>query len=418
MSRAEPTARSRSKKTTSARRPARGQPRNRGPIAARLALILVLLIVVVGAAMIYPAIKHGWGWSEVTFRHPWALLLLVVVPAVLWRGTFGEDARTPRLRVGTIVAFGKGPKGWRTWLRDLPGVLRAVAVGFIAIALAQPISLMRPDSTDELGIDIVMVLDLSGSMRAVMDNPSARIQRKPAAVRPTRLDAAKVVIQDFISRRKTDRIGVVVFGKAAYVLSPPTLDYHLLDTLVGKMSLDLIGGSATALGDAIGVAVARLRRSDARSKAVVVLTDGDSNAGSIAPEYAAHLATVVGCRVYTIQMGNGDEVDVQDGVDLFGHPRYVRTRFPVNPELLRKISKLTGGEAYVATDAKGLEKSMHDVLDNLEKTRFEASKSSFQDLFSLILLPAVLLVALDALGRAWLFRRFQSLDINDHTTVL
>ncbi len=132
----------------------------------------------------------------------------------------------------------------------------------------------------------------------------------------------------------------------------------------------------------------------------------DSNAGSIAPEYAAHLATVVGCRVYTIQMGNGDEVDVQDGVDLFGHPRYVRTRFPVNPELLRKISKLTGGEAYVATDAKGLEKSMHDVLDNLEKTRFEASKSSFQDLFSLILLPAVLLVALDALGRAWLFRRF------------
>ena len=172
------------------------------------------------------------------------------------------------------------------------------------------------------------------------------------------------------------------------------------------MTLDLIDGTATALGDAVGVAVARLRRSDARSKAVVLLTDGDSNAGSIAPEYAAHLATVVGCRVYTIQMGNGDEVDVQDGVDLFGNPRYVRRRFPVNPELLREIAKTTGGESYVATDAKGLQKSMHDVLDSLEKTRFEASKASYEDLFALVLLPGVLLVALDALGRAWLFRRF------------
>jgi len=312
------------------------------------------------------------------------------------------------LRVGTVRALATGPKGLRSLFRDLPGILRAVAVAMIAVALAQPISLMRPETTDELGIDIVLVLDLSGSMRAIMDAQPTDLPKRasPKGVRPTRLDVAKSVMQDFISRRKTDRIGVVVFGASAYVLSPPTLDYQLLDTLVGKMTLDLIDGSATAIGDAVGVAVARLRRSDARSKAVVLLTDGDSNSGTIAPEYAAHLATVVGCRVYTIQIGNGDDVDVQDGFDLFGNPRYVQRSFPVNPELLRQISKTTGGEAYVATDAKGLRQSMHAVLDALEKTKFEATQASYEDLFIFFLFPGVLLVAFDALGRAWLLRRF------------
>jgi len=214
------------------------------------------------------------------------------------------------------------------------------------------------------------------------------------------------VIRDFIGRRKTDRIGVVVFGKSAYVLSPPTLDYHLLDTLVDKMSLEIIDGSATAIGDALGVAVARLRRSEARSKAIVLLTDGDSNAGSLAPEYAAHLATVVGAKVYTIQIGNGDDVDVQDGVDLFGQAHYVRAHFAVNPELLKKLASVTGGDAYVATDAQALTTSMHDVLNHLEKTKFEASTASFEDFFPFLLLPGVALVALDALLRALIMRRF------------
>lgn len=377
-------------------------------LTTRLLILAGLQLAVLVGALAYPLAVRGWTWLDVTWRHPYALLLLLLVPFVLWRGTFGEDARVPRLQMGTIHPLARGPQGWRARLRDLPGILRATAMAMLAIALAQPISLMRPESTDELGIDIVLVLDLSGSMRAVMDAPASELPKRvnPKGSRPVRLDVAKLVVQDFIARRKSDRIGVVVFGKAAYVLSPPTLDYQLLDTLVGKMTLDVIDGTATAIGDALGVAVARLRRSDARSKAVVLLTDGDSNAGAIAPEYAAHLATVVGCRVYTIQIGNGDVVDVQDGVDLFGHPRYVQRRFPVNPELLRKIATTTGGEAYVATDAKDLKESMHDVLNALEKTRFEATQATYEDLFVLILLPGVLLVALDALGRAWLLRRF------------
>jgi Ca-activated chloride channel homolog len=190
------------------------------------------------------------------------------------------------------------------------------------------------------------------------------------------------------------------------VLAPPTLDYPLLDALVSKMSLEIIDNTATAIGDAVGTAVARLRRSEARSKTIVLLTDGDSNAGMISPEYSVHLASMVGCRVYTIQIGNGDDVEVQDGFDWLGQPRYRRARFPVNPELLRKMAGDTGGQAYVASDAKGLSESMHDVLNQLEKTRFEASLASFEDLFGLILLPAVLLIGLDAMVRAWLLRRF------------
>jgi len=373
---------------------------------ARAALLVLFTLAVGACAIAYPLFDRQWEWLGVTWQYPRFLFLLLVVPVVFWRGTYGEDDRTPRLRVGTLAPLAAGPRGIRARLRDLPGVVRAFAILLLALAMARPVSASRPDTESESGIDIVVVLDLSGSMRAVFDAPTGAPRLGPIGKRATRLDTAKDVIRDFIGRRKTDRIGVVVFGKSAYVLSPPTLDYHLLDLLVDRMSLEVIDGSATAIGDAVGVATARLRRSDARSKAIVLLTDGDSNAGSIAPEYAGHLATVVGAKIYTIQIGNGDEVEVQDGLDLFGQPHYARARYPVNPELLKKLAADTGGEAYVATDAQALTASMHDVLNRLEKTRFEASTASFEDLFPLLLLPGVALVALDALLRAWVMRRF------------
>jgi Ca-activated chloride channel family protein len=156
----------------------------------------------------------------------------------------------------------------------------------------------------------------------------------------------------------------------------------------------------------VGVAVARLRRSEARSKAIILLTDGDNNAGNIDPDYAAHLANVVGAKIYPIQIGDGDLVEVQDGTDLFGQPRYRQHRFPVNPELLKSIAEKTNGEMYIATDAQGLRDSFHDVLDKLEKTKFEASVATFEDLYRFLLLPGVLMLALDALLRSLILRRF------------
>jgi Ca-activated chloride channel homolog len=245
-------------------------------------------------------------------------------------------------------------------------------------------------------------------MRALMDSASNTPDSHPGekARRLTRLETAKEVILDFIQRRKSDRIGVVVFGRQAYILSPPTLDKSLLFQLVSKIDLDVINGNGTAIGDAVGTAVARLRRSSARSKAIILLTDGDSNAGSIEPEYAAHLAQEQSVRVFTVQIGNGDEVDVANGTDIFGQPVFVRAHFPVNPALLQKISADTGGESFVATDRQALEKSMHTILDRLEKTRFSAQSSTLEDLFQYFLIPFAALIALEAILRVFALRRF------------
>jgi Ca-activated chloride channel family protein len=383
---------------------------NRESLVLRMVVVVVTTAVALVLGASYPVFARGTDWLSASWEHPWFLVALVVVPVLLHRTTFGEDARLPRLRLGTVSPLAGGPVGARVWLRDVPGVLRAVAAGFLIAAMARPVSTLTPDTAQEEGIDVVLVLDLSGSMEAVIENLPPDIAQlappKQRGLRPTRLDAAKAVIRDFISRRKTDRIGVVVFGKAAYVLSPPTLDYHLLDSLVSRMEINLIDGSATAIGDAIGVAVARLRRSHAASKAIVLLTDGDNNSGALSPEYATHLASVVGAKVYTVQIGSGELSQALDGFDLFGQPHYVTKTFPTNPELLRKISKQTGGRAYVATDARALQASLHDVLNQLEKTKFESTVATFEDLYRYLLLPGVLLIALEALLRSFVLRRF------------
>jgi Ca-activated chloride channel family protein len=368
-----------------------------------LATLAVLLF-----ASVWPIAARGEAWLSAKWLVPiWITLpvALVAVGWVVWRMTLGADSRVPRLALPTLAPLLLGPRGLRSKLRDAPGVLRGAAVLLSILALARPQSVLRGENAEERGIDIVIVLDLSGSMRALMDQPSDSVQGGRAA-RLTRLETAKQVILDFVSRRPNDRIGIVVFGKSAYILSPPTLDKTLLAALVSRMSLDVIDGNGTAIGDAVGTAVARLRRSDARSKAIILLTDGDSNAGSIAPDYATRLAQTQGDRIYTVQIGNGDEVDVQNGVDLFGQPQFTHAHFPVNPALLKKMAGDTGGESFVATDRKGLEQSMHSILDHLEKTRFEAQAATMEDLFPFLLIPGVILIALEAIVRLALVRRF------------
>ena len=389
--------------------------------AARIFRVLLGTLFALGLAGLYPLLARAEAWRSAIWTVPilaWlppnarlmalGSVALLVSAVVTWRMTLAADTRTPRMRLAAIAPLVTGPRGFRTRLRDLPGMLRGAALVLGILALGRPQNVLRGDESNERGIDMVVVLDLSGSMRALMDADAPSQTRTPRAPaqRLTRLETAKDVLLDFVSRRKNDRIGVVVFGKAAYILSPPTLDKSLLSTLVSKMELGLIDGNGTAIGDAVGTAVARLRRSNARSKAIVLLTDGDSNAGAIAPDYAAQLAQTQGVKVFTVQIGNGDDVEVQDGVDLFGQPRFVRQRFPVNPDLLRRIASTTGGDAFIATDKRGLEQSMHVILDKLEKTRFEAQAATMEDLFPFLVAPAVLLIALEALVRLVLVRRF------------
>lgn len=375
----------------------------------RALVVAGFTLATLAAGLAYPALARGQELLAAEYQQPWFLLALLLVPAVFVRGIWGEDRRIVRLRVGTLAPLAVGPSGLRVWLRDLPGVLRAVAVGLFALALARPVNTLRPQTTEDEGIDLVLVLDMSGSMQAAMSNVPPDLNRyidpKPPGERPTRLDVAKATIRDFISRRKSDRIGVVIFGASAYVLSPPTLDYQLLDHMVSRMSLKMIDPSGTAIGDAVGVAVARVRRSPAKSKAIVLLTDGDNKGGKISPEDAAELANTVGAKLFTVQIGQGELAEVFQGFS-FGQPVYSREHYPVNPELLKALAQKTGGASYVATDAKALQASFHDVLDRLEKTKLEASITHYEELYGFLLLPGVMLLALDALLRTLLLRRF------------
>jgi Ca-activated chloride channel family protein len=397
----------------------------------RGAMVLLSTIAAIALALVGPVLARGEEWRSAMWTawpgplgpHPstadsvawllragWAVGLvgvLVAIPYLVWRMTLGADARVPRLGLPTVAPLMLGPRGWRTSLRDAPGVLRGAALVLAVLALARPQSVLHGENEEEKGIDIIIVLDLSGSMIATMDEASNGSQGvQDPRHRPTRIDVAKEVLIDFVRRRKTDRIGVVVFAKQAFVLSPPTLDYGLIASLVSRIELGAIDSSKTAIGDAVGTAVARMRRSDARSKAVVLLTDGDSNEGIISPEYSAHLAREEGVRVYTVQIGNGDDVDVLVGTDLFGQPMYERKHFPVNPALLQAMAHDTGGESFIATDRSGLEQSMHSILDHLEKTKFESQAASMEDLFPFLLVPAVVLIAFEALVRLALVRRF------------
>ena len=378
--------------------------------AKRVWTLVLLLVGACLALALYPLLSRGEEWLAADWQQPWFLLGLAALPLVLAFSTYGQDARVPRLRLGTLAAFASGPRGVRVWFRDLPGVLRTVGLAGMVLALARPVNTLRPAESEEEGIDIVVALDLSGSMAASIsnlpNNLTPYMPERPRGVLPTRVDVARAVLRDFIARRRTDRIGVVVFAADAFVLSPPTLDYHLLDSLVAKMDLNLISADGTAIGDALGVSVARLRRSLATTKTVLLLTDGDNKGGKLAPEFAADLAKQVGVKVFTIQIGQGDMAQFQKGFDLFGQPQYVNVPAPTNPALLRDLAKRTGGQAYVASDAKGLQDSVHDVLNTLERTKFDANKASYEELYRYLLLPSVLLIALEALLSAIWLRRF------------
>lgn len=376
----------------------------------RALLLVVLLIVVALIGLAYPLGMKGVDLLRATWQEPYALFGLILLPPILYYSTLGRSARSPRLLLGGLQALKAAPSTLRSSLQDLPGVIRTVSVGLFIVALARPVSVMKPAVSEEQGIDLVVALDLSGSMEAAIENLPEDLKQyigeRPGGVLPTRLDAAKAVLRDFISRRKSDRIGVIVFGRAAYVVAPPTLDYQLLDALVSRMELTLIDPHGTAIGDALGVAVARLRRSVAKSKVIVLLTDGDNQGGTLAPEYAAHLANKISAQIYPIQIGSGELAKKLAGYDLFGQPRYQSVAYPTNPELLQKLAELTDGKMYVADDAQKLRASLHDVLDRLEKTQFEAAHASYEDLFRFFMLPGVVLLGLEALLLASWLRRF------------
>jgi Ca-activated chloride channel family protein len=330
----------------------------------------------------------------VEWARPAALLLLLGAPLALL--AFGlERWRAPRLRFPRAAAL-RARRGTWARLAFLPAALQAGALALCALALARPQGRgAGPEEIAVEGIDIVVALDLSTSMRAVDFQPRDRIH------------VAKEVLTDFVSRRTHDRIGLVVFAADAYTQAPLTLDGAVLRRLVAQLEVGRIE-DGTAIGNALATAVNRLRESDARSKVVILLTDGDNNAGQIAPLEAARAAAALGIKVFPILVGKGGLVPYPAGTDLFGQPRFEQVELPVNPELLRRIAEETGGTWSNATDKASLQQGLQQVLDRLERSRLVSAGalSRKEELFPRLLLPAFALAALALLLYATRLRPF------------
>ena len=330
------------------------------------------------------------------FARPWALLLLAAVPLAV-AALLLERRRAPALRHPRAAAvLGRTGRGLLGRLGFLPHALLVAALALAAIALARP---QAREAQAELagveGIDIVIALDLSTSMRAADFEPQ------------NRLHVAKEVLKDFVGRRTSDRIGLVVFAREAYVQCPLTLDTGILRDQVDRLRFGVID-DGTAIGNALATAVNRLRDSTAKSRAIVLLTDGDNNSGQVSPLAAAEMARALGIRVFPILVGKGGVVPYPVGADLFGAPVYERREFPVNPALLQEIARTTGGVYANATDRETLEHGLQAVLDRLEKTLlFEAGGARrTTELFASFLRPAFWLAALALLLGATRWRTF------------
>ena len=327
------------------------------------------------------------------FHDPELLWLLLLAPLLIVWQRLQRRTRAV-LRFPAALAFTRQPRGWRTRFLWVPPALQVLALiaGVVALARPQTRDARVRDLSVE-GIDIVIALDLSTSMEAGDFQPR------------NRLVVAQDVLSEFIASRTNDRIGLVVFAGAAYTQAPLTLDYGVLREVVKQLRTRVLE-DGTAIGDAIATALNRLRDSDAKSRVLVLITDGDNNAGKISPLDAAQMAKKLSIPVYTILVGKGGKVPFPVGTDLFGHTAYRDTEIPINPELLRTISSTSGGEYYRATDRDSLRAGLQKVLDRLERSKLLEGGASavYREAFHPFLLAAFAFAALDLILRSTLFR--------------
>ncbi|MBI5595355.1 MAG: VWA domain-containing protein [Elusimicrobia bacterium] len=330
-----------------------------------------------------------------TFRleNPWWLLGLVLLLAAAAVSLFGAAGGPPAFKFPDAGALArKAPKssGWPA--RRLPTLLKAAVLLLCVAALARPQKVRRELAGMAEGIDIILVLDTSESMRALDFDPFDRIT------------AAKNAARDFISRRTTDRIGLVVFGGEPLLACPPTLDYDALLAFLDDIAPGMTQSRGTAVGDGLAAAAAHLKDSTAKSRVAVLLTDGANNAGIVDPLTAATAAKSLGIKVYAIGTARRGEAMVP--VD---HPVFGRQLVPIQDELdedsLTRIAAETGGRYFRAENAKELSE-IYSEIDVMEKTALERPETvSYADFHHLLLGPAALLLAMELLlGQTWLMR--------------
>jgi Ca-activated chloride channel family protein len=316
------------------------------------------------------------------FRYPWLLLLLLAIPPLLYL-RHGRAATRPALRFSDGGALSRAGGGWGVRLRWLRPALYAVGLALVVVAMARPQKGLGESRIHTEAVDIVLLLDISPSMAAEdMQHNGQTLNR---------LDAAKRVIERFVKSRRDDRLGLVAFAALPYSVSPLTLDHGWLLTQMERLrSGDL--GDGTAIGTALASAVNRLRDSKARSKVVVLLTDGVNNSGELSPENAAQAAQALDIKVYTV--GAGTEGVVRMPVqDPFGGRQYVRQRSEIDEQTLRAVAQATGARYFRAEDFDALDRVYREI-DALEKTEIEVEQyTRYEERF-----PRFVWLALGCLG--------------------
>jgi len=328
-------------------------------------------------------------WAGFRFQDPvwlWAALLAPLVLAATWL----------RERHGRAIVFPGAtrlrgaPKGWRVRLRHAPVVTAALGLVAASVALARPQQGSLKEQVTTRGVDIVVALDVSGSMAAEDFQPLNRIS------------VAKEVVAEFVKHRPDDRIGLVVFAAKSLTKSPPTTDAAVLLRQLDDVHLDMLP-DGTAIGSGLATALTRLRHSKARSRVIVLVTDGANNSGEIDPVTATDLAKAMEVRVYTIGVGRGGQVPmpmrVQDPFTGQVTRRTVMTEVEIDEDLLKKIADRTGGEFFRATDSASL-RNIFDRIDHLEKSEIKlAAVRRYRELYFPVLLTSAAIFSLS--GALW-----------------
>lgn len=301
--------------------------------------------------------------NDMHFMHPGLLwLLLLIIPFTVWH-VFKDHKSDPSLRLPTTQAFETMPRSWKEWMRHVLFALEMLALACLVIILARPQSSNSWSKTDIEGTDIVLSLDVSGSMLA-------------RDFSPNRLEAAKDVATKFVSNRTSDNIGLVVFAGEAFTQVPMTNDIATLVNHIGELQIGMLE-DGTAVGDGLATAINRIKDGKAKSKSIILLTDGSNNTGVVGPLTAAKIAAKYGIKVYAIGVGTMGEAPYPT-MDFAGNITYTRQKVEIDEKSLQEIARTTGGKYFRAT-SKSVLKDIFSEIDTLEKTRMDVQRHSQMD---------------------------------------
>lgn len=330
-----------------------------------------------------------------TFAHPYFLLLLLLLPVLAWlKGKRGE----PPAFVYSSVQLVRGILNLsRTRAGGFLSALRWLALALCILALAQPRLTKSETKVTASGVDIVVALDMSGSMIS----EDFEVHGK----RVNRFNMARAVLKQFIDKRPNDRIGLVVFASQAFISTPLTLDHDFLLANLERLQIGVIDENRTAIGSALSTAINRLRELKSKSKIVILMTDGQNNAGKVAPLTAAEAAQALGVKVYAIGVGMRGEAPMPGRNPFTGQMVYQMVPVDIDEDTLQQIAKMTNGKYYRADNTERFQ-AIYAEIDKLEKTEVEVKKyAQHRELFAWVISPGLGLVLLEMLLRHTLLRR-------------